>query len=231
MWNRTSFNFWKARARWPGLNLGKPLRFCAPEVLQNLASTRPPVMGVLGDGRHGGRGGTAASADCARPLASFGSFSTWKRNSPRRAKPLRNGAPSRGPGQLLLPLRGNSPSRVLRLESKGTGRRGRAPALQSSSNDACSSDCPLIRPSVRTGAPFPIPSVAARHLPLTRGVGPQGEGLKRAGGGDLSTLYRTSSYLNDIKKKGGPSGRPEGQKGKISGTPSPPRPAPPAGGR
>ena len=46
-----------------------------------------PVMGVLGDGRHGGRGGTAASADCARPLASFGSFSTRKRNSPRRAKP------------------------------------------------------------------------------------------------------------------------------------------------
>ena len=89
MWNRTSFNFWKARARWPGLNLGKPLRFCAPEVLQNLASTRPPVMGVLGDGRHGGRGGTAASADCARPLASFGSFSTWKRNSPRRAKPCK----------------------------------------------------------------------------------------------------------------------------------------------
>ena len=26
-------------------------------------------MGVLGDGRHGGRGGAAASADCARPLA------------------------------------------------------------------------------------------------------------------------------------------------------------------
>ena len=69
MWNRTSFNFWKARARWPGLNLGKPLRFCAPEILQNLANTRPPVMGVLGDGRHGGRGGAAASADCARPLA------------------------------------------------------------------------------------------------------------------------------------------------------------------
>ena len=45
------------------------------------------VMGVLGDGRHGGRGGAAASADCARPLASFGSFFTRKRNSPRRAKP------------------------------------------------------------------------------------------------------------------------------------------------
>ena len=147
--------FWKSQgpvARW---EFRPSLRFCAPEILQNLANTRPPVMGVLGDGRHGGRGGAAASADCARPLASFGSFSTWKRNSPRRAKPLRNGAPSRGPGQLLLPLRGNSPSRVLRLESKGTRRWGRAPALQSSSNDACFSDCPLIRPSVRTGAPSP----------------------------------------------------------------------------
>ena len=30
-------------------------------------------------------------------------------------------------------------------------------------------------------ATFPIPSVASRHLPLIRGVGPQGEGLKRAG--------------------------------------------------
>ena len=50
---------------------------------------------------------------------------------------------------------------------KGNGqtRRGRSPALQSSSNDTCSSDCLLIRPSVRTGAPFPIPSVAARHHP------------------------------------------------------------------
>ena len=29
----------------------------------------PPVMGVLGGGRHGGRNGAAVSADCARPLA------------------------------------------------------------------------------------------------------------------------------------------------------------------
>ena len=28
-----------------------------------------------------------------------------------------------------------------------------------------------------SGAPFPIPSVPSGHLPLTRGVGPQGEGL------------------------------------------------------
>ena len=31
------------------------------------------------------------------------------------------------------------------------------------------------------GATFPIPSVAARHLPLTRGVGPQGADSGRSG--------------------------------------------------
>ena len=31
----------------------------------------PPVMGVLGGGRHGGRNGAAVSADCARPLAAL----------------------------------------------------------------------------------------------------------------------------------------------------------------
>ena len=139
----------------------------ATQILRAGSAAKPskyasPRNGVLGDGRHGGRGGAAASADCARPLASFGSFSTWKRNSPRRAKPWK------------------------------IGRRGRSPALQSSSNDTCSSDCPLIRPSVRTGAPFPIPSVASRHLPLTRGVGPQGEGLKRAGG-EIPLIQRTQS--------------------------------------
>ena len=42
---------------------------------------------------------------------------------------LQNGAPSRGPGQLLLPLRGNSPSRALRdlqfrpfAEKRGGGK-------------------------------------------------------------------------------------------------------------
>ena len=31
--NRNSSNFCKPRAQWPGLNCGKPLRFCAPEIL------------------------------------------------------------------------------------------------------------------------------------------------------------------------------------------------------
>ena len=55
----------------------------------------------------------------------------WERNSPRRAKPCKMGQRGHGPGQLLLPLRGNSPS---------------APALRGSSTDAYFLNGPLIRP-------------------------------------------------------------------------------------
>ena len=41
-WTRITPNFCKPRAPWPGRNLDQPLRFCAPEVLQNPSSTRPP---------------------------------------------------------------------------------------------------------------------------------------------------------------------------------------------
>ena len=41
-WNRTGGNFCKPRAQWPGRNRGKPLKFCAPEILQDLTGTRPP---------------------------------------------------------------------------------------------------------------------------------------------------------------------------------------------
>ena len=111
-----------------------PLKFCAPEILCP-AQGITPVNGGLGadspcqgemarrarggrESRHGER-----SSPLRRPPASYGSFSTWKRNSPRRAKPCKTRRRGHGPGQLLLPLRGNSPS---------------APALRGSSNDACS---------------------------------------------------------------------------------------------
>ena len=42
VWNRTSGNFCKPRAQRPGRKRKSPLRFCAPEILQNLTSTRPP---------------------------------------------------------------------------------------------------------------------------------------------------------------------------------------------
>ena len=46
--NRTNNNFGNARAQWPGSDRHQPLRFCAPEILQNLTGTRPPVMGDRG---------------------------------------------------------------------------------------------------------------------------------------------------------------------------------------
>ena len=42
LWSRSSDNFCKPRAQWPGWNRRKPLRFCAPEILLNLPGTRPP---------------------------------------------------------------------------------------------------------------------------------------------------------------------------------------------
>ena len=73
------------------------LRFCAPEMFC-LTKGVIPVMGVLGPtppvrGRcraaTEGGGWSNMDTDCAHPLASFGSFSTWKRNPPRRAEPCK----------------------------------------------------------------------------------------------------------------------------------------------
>ena len=50
VWNRIGCNFCTPRARWPGLNGEKALRFCAPEgfcLFQGVT----PVMGVLGGRR------------------------------------------------------------------------------------------------------------------------------------------------------------------------------------
>ena len=46
-WDRTSGNFCKPRARWPGRNCEKPLKFCAPE------GHHPPkvVTPVMGPGK------------------------------------------------------------------------------------------------------------------------------------------------------------------------------------
>ena len=108
------------------------------------------------------------------PLASF--WASRKKLAARRrrnppAKNHRSGAPGRGPGQPLLPLRGNSPSRALRGAET----------------------CPLIRHGFAV-PPFPIPSVAARHLPLIRGVGPQGGRLKKSGRrNSLPSPYHSNS--------------------------------------
>ena len=92
--------------------------------------------------------------------------------APYRSRSLPSGRPH-GAAPAKNPNQGG-------FTGKKQGRRGQAPALRDFSNDARSLKCPLIRLALRP-ATFPIPSVASRHLPLIRGVGPQGEGLKRAG--------------------------------------------------
>ena len=46
-WDRTSGNFCKPRARWPGRNCEKPLKFCAPEIFCPSKGVTP-VNGVQG---------------------------------------------------------------------------------------------------------------------------------------------------------------------------------------
>ena len=47
LWSRSSDNFCIPRAQWPGLNSGKPLHFCAPEIFSP-AKGITPVTGVRG---------------------------------------------------------------------------------------------------------------------------------------------------------------------------------------
>ena len=68
----------------PGLNRGTSLRFCAPEMTHRTNRGAPLQMGVWGCRDYG-----HASAHRNKPPASFGSFSTWKRNPPRRAEPCK----------------------------------------------------------------------------------------------------------------------------------------------
>ena len=69
MWNRTGLNFPHSQGPVARREFRHALRFCAPEI-QYRAKRITPVMGVLGDGRHGG-GRLCRTADCARPLALF----------------------------------------------------------------------------------------------------------------------------------------------------------------
>ena len=112
-WNRSSGNFCKPRAQWPGGNLDQPLHFCAPEIFC-LAQGVTPVMGVQGVGGMEAGAATPFLPIAPTPWRLFGSFLS---------------------GQ------------------KGTRRRGGeiSPCAQRIQSEIC----PLIRPSVSTGAPSP----------------------------------------------------------------------------
>ena len=112
-WNRSSGNFCKPRAQWPGGNLDQPLHFCAPEIFC-LTQGVTPVMGVQGVGGMEAGAATPFLPIAPTPWRLFGSFLS---------------------GQ------------------KGTRRRGGeiSPCAQRIQSEIC----PLIRPSVSTGAPSP----------------------------------------------------------------------------
>ena len=106
VWNRTSGNFCKPRAQWPGLNSEKPLHFCAPEIFC-------PPQGVTS--AFGVRGKATMSTKCSSGAVSGGvlpSFSPWKkkvaarrrRNIPRTTSEIRTLTPHPAPSGPPIPI-------------------------------------------------------------------------------------------------------------------------------
>ncbi len=119
--NRTSGNFCKPRAQWPGGNCGKPLKFCAPE-----GHCPPrgitPVNGVRGKRSYGHE-----VSIWPRPRWRFGYFAAMGKvtRRPQAAKlpaKWRAGSSRPTPGKrlflhrpLIRPLRGHLPLSLLSL--------------------------------------------------------------------------------------------------------------------
>ena len=180
-WNRNNSKFCKPRAQWPGLNSGKPLRFCAPEMLC-LAQGVTPVTGDRGPtppvrGRcrvaTEGIGWATMSTKCSSgagpyPLCPFGTSPLDKGSRPRGAlpnpsllpaKPSEAGSPGRGGARertQFSPPGGNGVEWTLRRRAAPgkVGRRPQAAKLPLRQTKLLYHR-PLIRPSVRTGAPSP----------------------------------------------------------------------------
>ena len=99
-WTRNSDNFCIPRAQWPGLNSGKSLKFCAPEMFC-------PVQGVTPV--NGVRGKATMSTKCSSGAVPGGSLVTFwpsrkslaarrRRNPPAIMNPAASGWPGR-PGR------------------------------------------------------------------------------------------------------------------------------------
>ena len=148
-WIRNNSKFCKPRAQWPGLNSGKPLRFCAPEMLC-LAQGVTPVNGV--------RGKATMSTKCSSgagpyPLCPFGTSPLDKGSRPRGglpnpsllpAKPSEAGSPGRGGARertQFSPPGGNGVEWTLRRRA-AMGKVGRRPQAAKS---------PMKRSPLRSG--------------------------------------------------------------------------------
>ena len=120
--DRTKSRFCEPRAQWPGRNRTQALL---------ILRAGNPMPTQRDNPRKRGPGKGEYERVSAHFEPSPGAFCLLFRHGKRRSPPgtravrtkklslaaklgtLRGGAPSRGPGQLLLPLRGNSPSRAL----------------------------------------------------------------------------------------------------------------------
>ena len=103
----------------------------------------------------------------------------WENTSPRRVKPCKTARRVVAQASLSCPLRGNSLSRALRdlqfrqfVEKRGGGK---PPPYRIRSVKLEQIWPPHPSPS---RPPVPIPSVASRHLPLTRGAAPRGKAFE-----------------------------------------------------
>ena len=129
-WNRCIENFSPNQGPCgPGGNRGAPLKF--PRAGRSPPHQRddPRKWGAGGGGDLEHRNGAPWSRPPGAFLVSFWASkkklaARRRRNTPRKGK---DGAPGRGPGQLLLPLRGNSPSRALQKKDDPGRREGQFP--------------------------------------------------------------------------------------------------------
>ena len=164
--------FQKPRAQWPGRNRRKPLRFCAPEMFCPPQGVTP-VNGV--------RGKATMSTKCSSGAVPGGVLGYLSR-TPGEAQ--RSGFAgkrrSKGAGAVFAVRR-----KRRQADFATTSRHGQSnspPAGGETPREQRNPFRNLPPHPPPSGAPSPIPSVAARHLPLIRGVGPQGEGFS---GGSL----------------------------------------------
>ena len=148
---------------------GKPRRRCGTAPAAIFANPGPSGPEGIAEAAPFLRAGNpATSNNRASPVMGSGVRRIWARSA--------HPEPSPGDPQGELPRRGKRrwPGPLVSFPSLGkklAARRRR--------NNPLRTTYPIQNLSPHpppSGAPFPIPSVASRHLPLTRGVGPQGGG-------------------------------------------------------
>ena len=154
------------------------------------------LPGPRGNPRNGGPGVSrhwrTQFASAAFPGDPLGTFPSGKVPRPAGRNPVKLPAArrGRGPGQPLLPLRGNSPSRALRRRQNLRGGGGKPPPYRMRLVKAEQISAPHPPPS---GAPDPILS-GLRPSPLDKGSRPPGGRPNESG--RRNTPLRINDHTN-----------------------------------